>query len=277
MELERELETAERLAREAAAIILRYVGSGIGVEYKPGNEGPVTLADREANRQIVDGIAATFPGDGLLSEEIPDDGRWLQAERVWMIDPLDGTIDFIRGGPGFSVMIGLVVAGRPRLGVVLQPTTGRLLRVAPGRPAERLEADGRAQALHVSGVRDVSAIRLVASASHRTEAIDRVRGALGVTDELNLGSVGLKLGLIAAGERDLYVNPASRSSLWDCAAPQAILEAAGGRLTDLAGAPLDYGGPDLKNRRGLVASNGHVHAAVIAHLERLFPGGAAEP
>lgn len=277
MPLTRELELAERLARQAADLIRRYHGSGIGVDYKPGDEGPVTRADREANHLIVDGLTRAFPGDGLLSEEIPDDGRWRAAARVWMVDPLDGTSDFIRGLPGFAVMVGLVVDGRPEVGVVLQPTTRRLWRVAPGRPAERLEADGSTTVLRVSEVADLEGLRLVASASHRTEAIDRVREVLGVSDELNVGSVGLKLGLIAAGERDLYVNPASKTSLWDCAAPEAILHAAGGRLTDLVGAPIDYREGDVKNRRGLVASNGVIHPAVLARLAALFPQGTPEP
>jgi 3'(2'), 5'-bisphosphate nucleotidase len=272
--LTHEVSVAEAIAREAGALIARYVGSGIGVEYKPGDEGPVTRADREANELIVATIARHFPGDGVLSEELPDDGAWLRAERVWMVDPLDGTRDFIRGRAGFAVMIGLVVGEVPVLGVVYQPTTGRLLRAAPGITPERVEADGSRSVLKVSEVHDLTDIRLVASASHRTEAIDRVRARLGVTDELNVGSVGLKLGLIAAGERDLYVNPASKSSLWDCAGPQAILHAAGGRLTDLTGAPLRYRDPDVKNRRGLVASNGVVHAAVVERLAPLFPAGS---
>lgn len=275
-DLGRELAIAERLAREAGALIAGYVGSGIGVEEKPGNEGPVTRADREANELIVATLAREFPGDGLLSEEIPDDGAWRRAERVWMIDPLDGTADFIRGWPGFAVMIGLVLGDRPRLGVIYQPVTGRLLRAAPGVPPERLERDGTRLAMRVSAIEDLASLRMVSSASHRTESVDRVRQDLGIRDETSVGSVGLKLGLIAAGERDLYVNPASKSSLWDCAAPQAILDAAGGRLTDLAGAPLRYRDADLKNRRGLVASNGVAHEAVLARLIALFQGNAPD-
>jgi 3'(2'), 5'-bisphosphate nucleotidase len=193
-----------------------------------------------------------------------------------MVDPLDGTRDFIRGRRGFAVMIGLCVGGRPALGVVFQPTEGRLYYGGPDG-AERVDTDGVVTHLRVSTVRDLAAIRLVASASHRTEAIDRVRAALGVRDEMNVGSVGLKLALIAEGERDLYVNPASKSSLWDSCGPEAILAAAGGRLTDLAGAPLDYSGAtSLANERGLVASNGLVHDDVIARLAPLFPGGRPE-
>jgi 3'(2'), 5'-bisphosphate nucleotidase len=111
---------------------------------------------------------------------------------------------------------------------------------------------------------------MVASKSHRTEAIDKVRAELGISDELNVGSVGLKLGLIAEGVRDLYVNPAGHSKLWDACGPEALLAEAGGRLTDLHGAPLDYRGRELGNVRGLIASNGVLHDEVVARLASLF-------
>lgn len=272
-DLARELEVAERLAREAGELTKRYFGSGISVEYKAEGEGPVTRADREANELLVAGLRAAFPGDGLLSEELPDDGSRRLCPRVWMVDPLDGTKDFIRGHHGFSVMMGLLVEGRPALGVVFQPTVGLLYRAARGRGTELVDAAGQVQRLHVSKVSDPGQIRLVASKSHRSETIDRVRKALGVVDEMNIGSVGLKLGLIARGERDLYINPNSLSSLWDTCGPEAVLVEAGGQLTDLHGAPLDYTGDSLKNERGLVASNGVVHGAVIERIRPLFPPG----
>ena len=275
-DLRRELEVAERLAREAGAIIMRYAGSGIAVEYKADDGGPVTRADCEASEHVVAGLSSAFSGDGILSEERPDDGAWRGRDRAWMIDPLDGTRDFIHGRSGFSVMIGLCIADRPALGVVFQPSTGTLYRGARGAGAERVFADGRVEALAVSPSSDPNAIRLVASASHRTEAIDRVRKVLGVTDEMNVGSVGLKLALIAQGDRDLYVNPNSKSSLWDSAAPEAILIEAGGILSDLAGRPLDYRGPELRNLRGLVACPMGLHALVIERLAALFPGGRVD-
>ena len=97
-----------------------------------------------------------------------------------------------------------------------------------------------------------------------------MRAELGISDELNVGSVGLKLGLIARGERDLYVNPAGHSKLWDACGPEAILVEAGGRLTDTHGALLDYRGRSSANSRGLIASNGHLHDQVVTRLASLF-------
>lgn len=264
----RELEVAERLAREAGALILRMRSPDIEVDFKAGDE-PVTEADRSASRLILQGLIAAFPDDVHISEENADDLRRLAAERVWYVDPIDGTKDFIRGHEGFAVMIGLAVGHRPVLGVVYEPVHDRIFRAADGeawfqarsKPPRRLE---------VSTVTDSAEIRLVASKSNRTRKIDEVKSALGIRDELNVGSVGLKLCLIALAERDLYVNPSSHSKVWDTCAPEAILRAAGGRITDVHGQPLHYDQQDVHRRDGLVASNGHVHDEVIARLGPLF-------
>jgi 3'(2'), 5'-bisphosphate nucleotidase len=271
MELDDELELARRLARQAGERIRALHATGIAVDRKAGDE-PVTQADRDADAIITRALTAAFPGDGILSEETPDDGSRFTRERVWMIDPLDGTKDFIRGHDGFATMIGLLVGERPALGVVYQPVGDRLYWAARGRGAWLSEAGGAAERLHVSDVRALDRIRMVASKSHRDEKIDQVRAQLGITDELNVGSVGLKLGLIARGARDLYVNPAGHSKLWDACAPEVILVEAGGRFTDVAGGALPFRGRELGNLRGLIASNGHVHDEVVAKLRGLFGG-----
>ena len=113
---------------------------------------------------------------------------------------------------------------------------------------------------------------MVASRSNRGPALDEVKSALGIKDELAIGSVGLKLGLIASGERDLYVNPWPKCKAWDTCAPEAILVAAGGVLTDTQGDPIRYDEEDLARRRGLVASNGRLHAGVLERLASLSLG-----
>jgi 3'(2'), 5'-bisphosphate nucleotidase len=274
MDLRRELDTAVDLARRAGARIRALHGAQLAVDTK-ADDSPVTQADREANALIVDGITRAFPTDAVLSEEAPDDGSRHDHHRVWMVDPLDGTKDFIRGRDGFAVMIGLIEGDRPVLGVVYQPIGDNLYFAARGQGAFVQRDGDPIERMRVSDVTDPTQIRMVASKSHRTPAIDRVREELGISDELNVGSVGLKLGLISAGVRDLYVNPAGHSKLWDACGPEAILVEAGGRLTDLGGHPLDYRGRELGNTRGLIASNGHLHEQVVQRLAPLFAGGAA--
>lgn len=265
-ELGSELTAAIELARDAGALVMKLRGGELGVELKPGDE-PVTIADKRASELIVAGLAQRFPADPVISEELPSIEATLGAPRLWLVDPIDGTKDFIRGTDGFAVMIGIVRAGRPVLGVVHQPALGRTFFATPDGGAH-VVMNGTVEPLVVSAVAAAADVRLVASASHRSPDIDRVKSALGIDNEQNVGSVGVKLCLIAMGLRDLYVNPQAKTKVWDTCAPEAILTAAGGRLSDLFGAPVDY--HELRQPRGLVASNGHVHDEVIGKLAPLF-------
>jgi 3'(2'), 5'-bisphosphate nucleotidase len=268
MSLARELEVARAAALEAAALALRYQRPGMRVDHKHEGE-PVTEADIAASALIVERLHAAFPDDAILSEEVPDDGSRLKASRVWMVDPIDGTRDFIRGESGYAVMIGLVIDGRPRVGVVSQPPTGITWGGIVGEICWSELRDGSRTELHPSDRKEPPGIRLVASKSHRTHDIDLFRKALGIDDEINVGGVGLKVAMVAEGSRDLYVYPGSRTKIWDSCAPDAIISAAGGRLTDTYGDPLIYDQPDLYNRRGLVASNGRLHDLVVGTIALL--------
>ncbi|MBA3499418.1 MAG: 3'(2'),5'-bisphosphate nucleotidase CysQ [Myxococcota bacterium] len=261
-----ELRCAFELARKAGAEVAA-LQKGIEVEMKPGDE-PVTAADRRASEIIVAGLASAFPDDPVISEELPPPPGAQASARLWLVDPIDGTKDFIRGEDGYSVMIGLVRDGKPALGVVYQPAQDRMFYAVP--EGAWIAIGAHVEAMQVSKVAVAGDARLVASKSHRGPDIDRVKERLGIKNEENVGSVGVKLCLIALGVHDLYVNPAAKTKAWDTCAPEAILVRAGGRLSDLYGGPIDYRG-DLAHRRGLVASNGHVHAEVLSRLAPLFP------
>jgi 3'(2'), 5'-bisphosphate nucleotidase len=269
----REIELAVDLARRAGELIAGLQGGALAVEQK-ADDSPVTVADRLADALIVAGLRDHFPDDAVLSEEAPDDGTRLHKPRVWMVDPIDGTKDFIRGLDGYAVMIGLLDGDRPVVGVVYQPVAAKLYQARLGDGAWLSRGAGAPTRLQVSTIADLDKIRMVASRSHRTATIDRVRERLGISDELNVGSVGLKLGLIAEGVRDLYVNPSGHSKLWDTCGPEAILVEAGGRLSDAHGQPLRWRDPELGNVRGLIASNAIVHDAVVEKLAALFPSGS---
>jgi len=257
----RELAQAREIALAAAAVVMSY-GRTFRVDAKAGDE-PVTEADRAANALIVARLHAAFPDDAILSEELPDDGSRRGARRVWMVDPIDGTRDFILGDDGYAVMIGLCVDGRPTVGVVSQPATKKTYAAVVGRGAWLETPEGHST-LVTSALASPPGIRLVASKSHRTGRVDAIKRALQITDEFNMGSVGLKMGLVAENLRDLYVYTGGRTKIWDTCGPEAILVAAGGRVTDLDGQPLGYAESDLYNRRGIVASNGPLHDQVIA-------------
>lgn len=259
------LDVAARIAREAAELVRGYHRKPLQVDSKAGNE-PVTEADRAANALIVKRLGAAFPDDIILSEEIPDSGARIGRRRVWMVDPIDGTSDFILGDVGFVVMIGLCVDGRPLVGAVAHPLSAKVYGGVAGAFAWEEAPSGARTPLHTSTIARAPGIRLVASKTHRTNRIDRIKEALQIQDELNVGSVGLKIGLVSRAERDLYVYTGGRTKIWDTCAPEAVLLGAGGLMTDVDGAPLAYDRPDLYNRRGIVASNGALHPFVIETL-----------
>ena len=267
IELTTEIDFAAKVAREAATIVNTfYVGSS-EVRYKTDDE-PVTEADRSANQHIVARIQAMFPEDGILSEESKDDLTRLGKSRVWIVDPLDGTKEFIARNGEFSIMIGLAIEGRPVLGVVMQPDPGLLYVGAVNHGAYMVEAGDRIP-LTVSDCDQVSKMVLVSSRSHRQQIVDKIRSALRITSERVSGSVGLKVGLISRQLADLYVHPSPGCKEWDICAPYALLEAAGGRMTDCWGNPLVFNKRDVRAHNGLVATNGLAHDEIIDTVARI--------
>lgn len=264
----REMHVARAVALEAAALVASFKGRALDVQHKAGGE-PVSQADLESSALVVRRLREAFPDDAILSEELPDDGSRLRSSRVWMVDPIDGTSDFLRGQPGYVVMVGFCFEGRPAVGAVAQPATGAVWLGAPGVGAFKESPDGKRLPLAVSTVAEPQAIRLVSSKSHRSAYYQRFRDSLGITDELAVGSVGMKVSLVAEGSRDLYVYPGSQTKIWDSCAPEAILTAAGGKITDSEGALLCYTKEHLQNPRGMVASNGRIHAIALDAVARL--------
>lgn len=264
MTLEKELALAVALAVDAGRAVMEVYATDFTVDSKGAND-PVTEADRRANTIIVDGLRARFPNDAIVAEESLDEVA--PRPRTWFVDPLDGTKEFIAKNGEFSVMIGLAIDGSSKLGVVYQPSTARLFTGAEG--VALVTDRGAARPLRVSAVSNPSELRLVVSRSHRSAATDRVRAALGITSEKPSGSVGLKVGLLATRDADLYVHLSDKSHTWDACAPEAILVAAGGRFTGLDGEPLVYGVGESRNRRGILACNAAAFDAVLPAVRRV--------
>jgi 3'(2'), 5'-bisphosphate nucleotidase len=265
----------EALVRAAGPIVRTYHDRTDDITWK-GADDPVTAADRAVNHFLVAALRRAFPADGILAEESQDDDARLELERVWCIDPLDGTKEFIARNGEFSIMVGLAIAGEAVLGVVYQPIQDLMYSGVRGVGAWMTTPAGR-QRLTVSTIAEPAAMRLVVSRSHRNPITDALKEALGMTQERISGSVGLKCGLIARGEADLYLHPAPGLKEWDTCAPEAILVGAGGRLTDCWGRPLRYNRPDVVRHNGLVASNGRCHDHVIARMAPVLAAAGLEP
>lgn len=256
-----EIAEAARIARGAGSILMEVYATDFRVAYKAKSD-PVTEADTRANAYIVRELQKAFPGDGIVAEESSDRADALAGGRCWYVDPVDGTKEFVARNGEFAVMLGLAVEGVAMLGVVYQPVTDKLYAGVVGEGAT-LEQHGAARELRVSEVANPHELKLVVSRSHRNRAVARVVAKLGIVEERQSGSVGLKAGLIAERRADLYVHISDKSSLWDACGPEAVLRAAGGRFTDVAGRPFHYGGRDMRNRSGILACNEAAFEAVL--------------
>jgi 3'(2'), 5'-bisphosphate nucleotidase len=231
----------------------------------------VTIADKTASRLIVEGLTRAFPADAILSEEEADDVETrLGSEKVWIIDPIDGTWGFIKKDGDFGVQIGLTENGESILGVVYLPAHNELYYAARGEGAVFIGRDGSRKRLKVSGKTDFTKMNLASSRNHRSPRMYRIIEDFGFRQEIQRGSVGLKVGLIARQICDVYIHLSERTKFWDTCAPQIILEEAGGRMTDIFGAPLRYDTHDVRNHNGIMASNGVVHDAALAKLRPLL-------
>lgn len=264
--LENELRVASQAAREAGAAILPWYGAAIA-RMKPGNT-PVTEADFAANEIVLRALAAAFPADGILSEESVDTTERLHAERVWIVDPLDGTREFLNKTGDFAVMIGLAVAGRAVLGVIYQPVTDSLYTAVAGRGAW-VERDGRKERLSCRPV-DPAAIRLVGSRSRPEPLVEEVRGELGITDVVPIGSVAMKCVSIAEGKRDLYLHPVNFLGEWDTCAPEVLVREAGGHVSDCRGAGLRYNKPQPGQPDGILATGITPDSGLVARIAAMY-------
>lgn len=272
--LEKELEVAVALAREAGAKILEFYALGVVTEQKIGADNltePVTIADITASRMIVAGLKKAFPGDAILSEEETDNAEdRLFGKRVWMIDPIDGTWGFIKKDGDFGVQIGLTRDGEVVLGVVYIPAHDILYYASKGAGAFRVGGGEKAERLTVSGKTNFTEMNLASSRNHRSPRMHRIIEDFGFRQEVQRGSVGLKVGLIVDRICDLYVHLSPRTKFWDTCAPQIILEEAGGRMTDVFGFPLRYDIPDVQNHNGVLATNGAAHDETVSRLKPLL-------
>lgn len=264
-----ELNQAIQIAREASAVLLQIYATDFAVDFKgSGQSDPVTEADRRANALIVARLRDAFPDDGIIAEESEHNTSVFRRRRIWYVDPLDGTKEFVAKNGEFSVMIGLAIEGRAQLGVVLQPSDDTLYAGEIGRGAF-VEKNGVRTPLEVSALHETHKLALIVSRSHRPRATGELMQRLGIEREVSSGSVGLKVGQIALQNADLYVHMSDKSSAWDTCAPEAILIAAGGRFTDLAGEPIAYGIADVRTRRGILACNSAAFSAVLPVVREL--------
>lgn len=233
------------LIRDAGQVIMDIYATDFDVT-KKGDESPVTQADQRAEDVILAGLARVAPGIPVVAEEAVAAGNIPDVKDLFfLVDPLDGTKEFISRNGEFTVNIALVQNGTPVLGLVYAPAINRLFTGAAGLGAWLEDASGQ-RSISVRPVPE-DGLTVVASRSHGDEtALDAFLAGRKVASRTNAGS-SLKLCLVAAGEADVYPR-LGRTMEWDIAAGDAVLRAAGGKVTVVAdGSPLRYGKPGFDN------------------------------
>ena len=255
-------------AREAGEAILEVVRRGFDVESKH-DASPVTAADRAAELVILAALAKAAPGVPVIAEEEVAAGRIpAHDDTYFLVDPLDGTKEFVRGGDDYTVNIGLIEGGTPKLGVVFAPATERLHGGCVGDGAWLDEGGGRTSICTRPRGEELTA---VASKSHLNQAtIDYLEAAVGTCGYVSVGS-SLKFCILAEGRADIYPR-ASPTSEWDTAAGHAVLLAAGGLVDGPDGSPLRYGKRAFLNR-AFVATSGWRPPTLEPFLEPFSGGG----
>ena len=278
-----ELEFMYRIIREAGKLLLTGKQVGHEVSYKSDNS-IVTSMDHQCAAYLDGEILAHFPGDAILNEETyhlaGDSAPWHEAERCWILDPLDSTSSFVRNGQHYGVILALTLKGVPVVGMTYKPELGELYFAARGEGAHRAfvgSDPGFAQVLPVK-VSPEARLNLILSHGRQSPELRTLLHRLGNPPHHRMNG-SLKINEVARGEYTAFVSPAQNPMcLWDLAATQLILEEAGGRLTDLEGRPLDFRDPHPVIKRGIIASNTTTHRLI---LEKLAQGGTgsrgAEP
>ena len=271
-ELEKAANCAIKAARQAWQQTRHYYKGEYTIHNK--SDGPVTEADRLANHVILELLEEEFPPSqcGYLSEEIIDDKVRFDRKYLWIIDPIDGTEDFIKGTDNFAMHIGLsgLMDDKfiPLVGVVYHPVRDRLFFAIKGEGAYVEEYSEKKELIrskiHVSGIDDISHMRAVISYTHRTRRLTRLMERLPIKEFYTLGSMGLKMCEVASGKAEIYVNISSgKFKEWDICAPHLIVEESGGQFTDLEGYPIYYNKLIYIQQIGVLASNAMCHQPLL--------------
>jgi 3'(2'), 5'-bisphosphate nucleotidase len=246
----------------AADILHTYYRGDI--EVKDKKDGPVTSADLAANRYILEQLQSQLSHEdfGYLSEETYKQAqKAIAKDWVWVIDPLDGTRDFIEKTGEYAIHLALTYQKRPMLTVVVIPEAGKLYYAVKGHGSYVETREGEIKKLQVSARDKIEDLSLVASRSHRDKRLNEMLSRIPFKERNYMGSVGGKITTIVEQKCDVYISLSGKSAPkdWDFAAPELILTEAGGSFTSFEGKNLTYNNDDVSQWGGLMASNGHCH------------------
>ena len=286
LENEKYLNCTMQIAKQAGKKILEIYNSEQDRDiFIKGEDGPVTKADHASNVHICKELHKHLPSFGILTEEQLKEQEfsaeefnalqektknWRDYEDLWMIDPLDGTKDFIDGSGTFGIHIAHLNKDTPVLGVNYYPVDDVFYVGMKGKGAWKVK-DGKWEQLHVSKKAKMQDLGLVGSKYRPNEKEDAILKACGLGEPLRLGPTGLKICLVASSVKDVYIVFSPKQSLWDTCSSEIILQEAGGEITYFDGTKIDYrqsSGTKILN--GFLVSNGRVHTQILDKLKQVL-------
>ncbi|MDB9722278.1 3'(2'),5'-bisphosphate nucleotidase CysQ [Nitrosopumilus sp.] len=259
-----ELDIAIKAAQEASNIILEIYQKDYNTYTKTDNS-PVTDADLKSNK-IINKILSNTKYS-ILSEEDIDDQSRLSKDMIWIVDPLDGTSDFIDKTGEFTVMIALIQNKKPILGVIAWPTE-KILFVAQKNCGAFRYSDNKWDKISVTKIDELPKCRTVGSRHHLSEKEKEFIKKIGIEDFTSIGS-SLKVGKISSGQAEAYITTTNKMKEWDTAASYCIVSEAGGKMTDMLGNDLTYNNKNVHHQNGILVTNGLIHDKIVEEFKKL--------
>lgn len=250
-------------AIQASKAVMDIYAQDFVIEHKD-DDSPITKADLQSNQIIKEILAES--GLPILSEEDEDNKSRLGHDRIWIVDPLDGTSDFVNKTGEFTIMIALVEKKKPILGIISRPTTNMLFLAQKGSGAYM--HDGSWKKLNVSKTNELKNCKAVGSRFHLTEAEKEFFKSLGVSSFESRGS-SLKVAEICMGMADIYLTTSNKIKQWDTCASYCLVTEAGGNMTDMHGNDILYNTEKLNHENGLLVTNSLVHEKIIKKYQSL--------
>lgn len=277
-ELQEILAIARSVGWGASYLLRAYYHGEINdgnLEIQNKKDGPVTAADLAVDRYILDRLQSNL-GDGdfgyITEETYKQQPQQLMQDWVWIIDPLDGTRDFIEKTGEYAIHIALIKNHRPILAVVAYPEAEKIYYATLGDGAFVETRNGSVTRSKVSKRRQLADLTFVVSRNHRGERFNYLLEKLDCKNQKYIGSVGCKIAAIIEQQADIYISLSGKSAPkdWDFAAPELILTESGGQFTHFDGSPLQYNQGDVSQWGGILASNGSFHAELCSQAERIL-------
>ncbi len=259
-----ELDVAIEAAYEAGNSILK-IYEGKYETFTKSDDSPITEADLKSNEIIKAILSKT--NHKILSEEDKDDQKRLSEEIIWIVDPLDGTSDFIDKTGEFTVMIALIKNKKPIIGVIGWPTEKTIFAAQKGGGAFRF-SKGKWEEISVTKVSELSKCKAVGSRHHLSEKEKMFIKKLGIKNFTSIGS-SLKVGKISSGEAEAYITTTNKMKEWDSAASYCLISEAGGKMTDMSGNDITYNNKIVNHQNGILVTNGLIHDKIVEEFKKL--------